>query len=95
MRRDRSLRNGFGFVLSAGFVMLVLSILIPVFLVAMCTRGVNEAESEIAKKEAIVGKQTVIGNDTVTIVDYTVWNDSYKLSNGLNASEGALTKIIE
>lgn len=42
--------------------------------------------------KAQVGKTILVGRDTLQVVDYSMLNDHYTLSNGLNCTDLLITK---
>lgn len=60
--------------------MYVIGIYTLAFLVVKGWIGTYEETS--AEKEEYVGKTIVINGDTLVVTNYSVWNDTYQLSNG-------------
>jgi hypothetical protein len=42
--------------------------------------GVHEKQTEM---ESNIGKSVILKSDTLQVVDYSIWNGSYTLSNGV------------
>lgn len=56
------------------------------FFMVLSTAGeaVIESENEMKSK---VGTKVLYESDSVTIIDYTLWNETYRLSNGIEVSK--------
>ena len=53
--------------------------------------NINQAEERMSKN---LGKSVVMGSDTLEIVDYSIWNNSYTLQDGRSIN-GNYAKILE
>lgn len=42
-----------------------------------------------------VGKKCILDKDTLTIVDFNIWNNTYKLSNGVSVDSSFSSHIIK
>lgn len=57
------------------------------------TKLTNKASIAIENAESWVGQSVVVKNDTLIIVDYSIWND-YTLEDGTRVSPGFVSKMI-
>ena len=53
------------------------------------TQSVNKAEEEY---KAYIGTKYVIDKDTLIVIDYSMWEDNFTLSNGVEVSSVLISK---
>ena len=51
-------------------------------------------KTNIKKAEILLGKEVVIHKDTLVLQDYSVWNNSFKLSNGTTLNATVVDKFL-
>ena len=49
--------------------------------------GVGEITSIDNKAKAKIGQQIILNKDTLIIIDYSLWNNTYTLENGIVISK--------
>jgi len=54
--------------------------------------GYEQATEQL---EYNLNKQVIINNDTLTIVDYSTWNDTYTLSNGIEINSSFIENQLK
>lgn len=77
------------------------SAIVFIFLVVLSAylifSSVDEIKSEYSKAENSikkeVGKKVILEKDTLTIIDYSILNDTYTLSNGVKVSFELVEKL--
>lgn len=68
-------------------IMATLIILTIIIISWMATRVEEKLRSRDERTQAIIGKSYIINNDTVQVVDYSFFESSFTLSNGVEISE--------
>jgi len=75
----------------------ILSYFLIIFLFVVCVvlawRGLGKVSDYDNSSQALVGKQVVLGADTLTIVNYN-WSGDLTLSNGVNIAQEYAEKHI-
>lgn len=82
--------NGVAFI---GVFFFVIAALI-IYGVSAGINGAIKENEELNRKKALLGHKIVIDGDTLTIVDYSTWNDNFSLSNGTKADGDYVLKIV-
>jgi len=83
-----------------GVLMLLLGILAMAYLVHSCSKGMMSTADEVNETYTIdkalydsnLGKEYVLNNDTLKIIDYSMWNKTYTLSNGVKINSKLINK---
>lgn len=58
-------------------------------------KGVQSTyEKEKKGMDQYVGKKVVVDNDTLIIVDYSIWNEEYTTNTGLVLDEGYVERYV-
>ena len=69
-----------------------LSVLI-IFLADSISTDLEEGMDDAsAKYKEHIGEDYILNKDTLTIIDYSIWNDSFTLSNGVEVSYQLIAK---
>jgi hypothetical protein len=70
-------------LLYAPVVLFIVLFIIAVMCVNTCNKNINK---EIDKSKEMVGKKVILEKDTLLILDYSLINSNYKLSDGREIS---------
>ena len=78
-------------------VITLVAILIVIFMSLLIGNILNstrqELEKEVIKIESNLGKKLFIDGDSLTIIDYSLLNETYNLSNGKSVSFKLVEKL--
>jgi hypothetical protein len=62
---------------------MIIMIVVTVLTIILVGIGVQMSEKQFEKFDAEVGNQVILRKDTLFVMDYSIFNDSYTLENGL------------
>lgn len=68
------------------FIMLLLWVVLGVIIHYMFKPIFVDMEAARIEVKAQMGKVVVVENDTLTVIDFDTWNNTYTLSNGVKIS---------
>jgi len=57
------------------------------------TKLTNKVDNSLKVMKAEIGQKVLLGKDTLTVVDYSLVKDNYKLSNGAEVNSSLINKI--
>jgi len=63
----------------AGFLAFIIIVVLFTISLRRCTSIITEADEQYKE---YVGEKIVLENDTLTIIDYSIWRENVTLSNG-------------
>ena len=67
-------------------ILIFLTIIITILIVGIANNISNEINKEKGKYEQYIGDKFIIDNDTLLIIDYSMINETFTLSNGKKVS---------
>lgn len=79
------------FMLIVSTIIILLIIVIIIF--NSIKNNLKKLDSEVTKIENNIGKKVILGNDTILITDYSLFNSNYTLSNGNKISFKLVEKL--
>ena len=76
-----------------GLIGLIIVIIMSLLIGSILNTAGNELKKQTTQIESNLGKKIFIDGDSLTITDYSLLNDSYKLSNGTTVSFELVKKL--
>jgi len=72
-------------------IILILSLII---FNRMCSSSSEKLNEIVNEQKKLIGREVVIKNDTLIIIDYNMFKSSYLLNNGLTIDQNYAKKIL-
>jgi len=80
-------------IIISGLILIVCVILMSLLIGSILTKSGEELKKETTKIESNLGKKIFIDGDSLTITDYSILHETYKLSNGTTVSFELVKKL--
>ena len=70
----------------AGFITFFIFVLLFVLMYIFINKGLNKLHEINDNYRSMIGKEIIVKNDTLIILNYSLWDDTYTLNDGKKIS---------